>query len=55
MSGASSPIRILAVDDRPLVRQGIAGFPSVQPDMTLVAEAANGREPSSNFEPIGST
>ena len=40
----SSPIRILAVDDHPLVRDGISGLVGVQPDMTVVAEAANGRE-----------
>jgi DNA-binding NarL/FixJ family response regulator len=49
MSGGSSPIRILAVDDHPLVRQGIAGFLAVQRDMTLVAEAANGREAIQQF------
>jgi two-component system, NarL family, response regulator len=49
MSGASSPIRILAVDDHQLVREGIAGFLAVQPDMTLVAEAANGREAIQQF------
>ena len=32
MSGGSSPIRILAVDDHPLVREGIAGLVGVQPD-----------------------
>ena len=37
MSGGSSRIRILAVDDHPLVRQGIAGLVDVQPDMTVVA------------------
>jgi CheY-like chemotaxis protein len=49
MSGGSSPIRILAVDDHQLVRDGIAGFLAVQPDMTLVAEAANGREAIQQF------
>ena len=45
----SSPIRILTVDDHPLVREGIAGLVGVQPDMTLVAEAANGREAIQQF------
>src|SRR6185295_17367144 len=49
MNGGSSPIRILAVDDHPLVRQGIAGLIGVQPDMTLVAEAPNGREAIQQF------
>jgi DNA-binding NarL/FixJ family response regulator len=44
MSAGGSPIRVLAVDDHELVREGIAGLLGVQPDMTLVAQAANGRE-----------
>jgi DNA-binding NarL/FixJ family response regulator len=38
------PIRILAVDDHPLFRNGIAALLATQPDMSLVAEGANGRE-----------
>jgi len=49
MSVGISPIRILAVDDHQLVREGIAGFVGVQPDMTLVAQAANGREAIQQF------
>jgi len=48
MSGGS-PIRILTVDDHPLVREGIAGLIGVQPDMTLVGEAPNGREAIQQF------
>jgi DNA-binding NarL/FixJ family response regulator len=44
MIAGSSPIRILAVDDHPVVREGICGLVGVQPDMTVVAEAANGRD-----------
>jgi DNA-binding NarL/FixJ family response regulator len=49
MSADSSSIRILAVDDHPLVRQGIAGLIAVQADMTLIAEASNGREAIQQF------
>jgi DNA-binding NarL/FixJ family response regulator len=49
MSDHSSRIRILCVDDHPIVRQGIAGLVGVQPDMELVAEASNGREAIEQF------
>ena len=49
MSTAIQPIRILAVDDHPVVRQGIAGLVGIQPDMTLVGEASNGREAIQQF------
>jgi DNA-binding NarL/FixJ family response regulator len=44
MSHESGTIRILAADDHQLIRQGIAGLIADEPGMTLVAEAANGRE-----------
>jgi len=49
MSDDTKQIRILAVDDHPLLRQGIAGLIADEPDMTLVAEAANGREAIQQF------
>ena len=49
MSADRVLISILAVDDHPVVRQGIAGLVAVQPDMTLVAEASNGREAIQQF------
>src|SRR4026209_1251497 len=45
----SSPIRILTVDDHPVVREGIAGLVGIQPDMTVIAQAANGREAIQQF------
>ena len=49
MSTNAGPIRILSVDDHPLVRQGIGGLVAIQSDMTLVGEAANGREAIHQF------
>ena len=46
---APVPIRILAVDDHPVVRQGVAVLVGSQSDMTLVAEASNGREAIQQF------
>ena len=45
----ASPIRILAVDDHALLREGIAALVNSQPDMKLIAEAANGREAIEQF------
>lgn len=42
-------IRILAVDDHPVFRQGIAGLISDEADMILVGEASNGREAIHQF------
>lgn len=49
MSSQPSAIRILAVDDHPVLRQGIAGLIADQTDMTLVGEASNGREAIREF------
>lgn len=49
MSATPKVIRILTVDDHPLLREGIAALVSGEPDMKLVAEAANGLEAVEKF------
>ena len=49
MAVCPNPIRILSVDDHPLLRQGVAGLVADQSDMSLVAEASNGREAIQQF------
>jgi DNA-binding NarL/FixJ family response regulator len=49
MSEGRDSIRILAVDDHPLFRDGIAALLATQPDMSLVAQASNGREAIQQF------
>jgi DNA-binding NarL/FixJ family response regulator len=50
VSSNPEPIRILSVDDHPLIRQGVAGLVATQADMNLVGEAANGREAIQQFQ-----
>ena len=42
-------IRVFCVDDHPLLREGITAIINNQPDMSLVAEAANGFEAIQKF------
>src|ERR1700688_354553 len=49
MTADSSSIRILAVDDHALLREGIAALVAGQSDMSLVGEASNGREAIHQF------
>jgi DNA-binding NarL/FixJ family response regulator len=49
MSSASKSIRILTVDDHPLLREGIAALVRGEPDMSIVAEAGDGAEAIEKF------
>lgn len=49
MSVEPTLIRVLCVDDHPLLRDGIAALVNAEPDMKLVAEASNGKEAVEKF------
>jgi DNA-binding NarL/FixJ family response regulator len=40
----AQPVRVMVVDDHPLLREGIAAVLSVSDNYVLVAEAGDGRE-----------
>jgi DNA-binding NarL/FixJ family response regulator len=42
-------IRVLSVDDHPLLREGIGALVNAQPDMVLVAQASTGREAAEQY------
>ena len=49
MGSSPNLIRILTVDDHPLLREGIAFLVKSQPDMELIAEASDGMEAIEQF------
>jgi DNA-binding NarL/FixJ family response regulator len=46
------PIRVMMVDDHPALRGGVAMMLEHEPDMIVVAEAANGMDAVANFEQV---
>jgi len=49
MSVEPKLMRVLSVDEHPLLRDGIAALVNAEPDMKLVAEASNGKEAVEKF------
>ena len=49
MSNPPDLIRILTVDDHPLLRNGIASLVNGEPDMKLIAEASSGQQAMEQF------
>jgi DNA-binding NarL/FixJ family response regulator len=47
-----SPIRILVVDDHPLLRAGVAALIGTQEDMIIVGEATSGREAIESYRAL---
>jgi DNA-binding NarL/FixJ family response regulator len=43
-------IRVFSVDDHPLLREGIAAIINNQPDMTVIAQSANGQDAIRQFK-----
>ena len=47
-----APIRVLSIDDHPLLREGIATLINNQPDMSVVGEASSGLEAIERFREL---
>jgi DNA-binding NarL/FixJ family response regulator len=48
----TAPIRILTADDHHLIRAGVASFLATEPELQVVAEAANGEEALERYRDV---
>jgi len=48
----ATPIRVLSVDDHPLLREGVTAIINSQPDMSMVASACTGKEGLERFREL---
>ena len=55
MSDGAVRIRVLCVDDHPIVLKGVAGLVDIQSDMEVVAKRRPAARRSSSFAPIDRT
>jgi two-component system, NarL family, response regulator len=54
-SNTSEPVRVLVVDDHPLMRTGIGAILNREADITVVGEAGNGREAVARYRELRPT